>query len=898
MPLKVTRSKSMSSFFDLVASLQASIDSLDKILAGGDSETVLVDGVNKDTISKAIKDKFSAIQAMVQGSVTYETKALMDAAGAPPANVLAKVWNDTKANNGLYGYKDNAWIKSDYDNVQALVSRVEALENSPFFEKGALPVFESIKHLQLFNTDKSKYYSVKYYFFNDSGVRFNFSVYQSDDKSGAGAVVVCEFKSSNQVYSGYEEFVLNETADSGITGTLVVDFDNVSGPFSFYGPNHSGSAIRTEALFNSQAQKANENKVINAAVEKIRANEGKLKLPFSAEMNNSYLRMLVKNVSVYGAKPGHNYLVYPKEIKHYRRTWVLRDITDGVDIAQFRETVALDNVSPDYSSQPRYWKLTQDALPTYSGTYAVIEVDWSKAITGDTAYTAPEQGGIHADNIYTDYRIADYLDSDHYHEVIKVGSNEAYATLRLAVESLYWPGTKMCARAHYNHRILIHIVEAGTFNATDLEIPEWVEVKGLSWQETKIIRENTNSAPVLQAHHSTKTSDCEILSESDEYCIHSDDFNRLSRDPESNNKSDWPRTLRQSFKNMRLVGGDNQKTWLFGCGVSSGQTILFDDVYAEHQAVLPNNPSSSAFGFHNTGPTVGVPDIARSERGGKVILRNCQSPDLGGQGVYLQSLGGEGTAKSLLVLESSIFGLIKQDVVTSEVIVDLAKDRFEWQVSGVYDGAIWFNDPDCLVLSTTPNVAVSGSAASILFGTIDELGHGEKWIKDATVKSLGARLGDCSSANKTLDIAGQVHTFNTNLTLLNNATIIGQINASITNNPVAEVNIATEFFPDTGFSFRAKNTSGVTLSQGRFVTRLSDGTIKLCGENDKVFGWLPRSILNNRVGKVVTSKQISSAYINGASVDGEFGLSANGELDYGAATKVGIVQNAIVSLYR
>lgn len=104
-----------ASFFNLVASLQSSIDALDKILAGGETETVLVDGVNKNTISKAIKDKFSSLQAMIQGSLAYETKALMVAAGAPPAGELAKVWNDTSSNNGLYGYTGGAWVKSSHD---------------------------------------------------------------------------------------------------------------------------------------------------------------------------------------------------------------------------------------------------------------------------------------------------------------------------------------------------------------------------------------------------------------------------------------------------------------------------------------------------------------------------------------------------------------------------------------------------------------------------------------------------------------------------------------------------------------------------------------------------------------------------------------------------------------
>lgn len=109
----------MSSFFDLVEQLQSSIDALDQLISGSDVETVNIKGVERATVAKAIKDNFSTLQTMVQGRLTYETKAAMDAAGAPPNGELAEVWNDTAVNNGIYGYS-GSWIKSDFDNVQAL----------------------------------------------------------------------------------------------------------------------------------------------------------------------------------------------------------------------------------------------------------------------------------------------------------------------------------------------------------------------------------------------------------------------------------------------------------------------------------------------------------------------------------------------------------------------------------------------------------------------------------------------------------------------------------------------------------------------------------------------------------------------------------------------------------
>ena len=49
-------------------------------------------------------------------TINYETKAEMDAAGAPANGQMAKVWNDpTGENNGEYGWNGSAWVASGYD---------------------------------------------------------------------------------------------------------------------------------------------------------------------------------------------------------------------------------------------------------------------------------------------------------------------------------------------------------------------------------------------------------------------------------------------------------------------------------------------------------------------------------------------------------------------------------------------------------------------------------------------------------------------------------------------------------------------------------------------------------------------------------------------------------------
>lgn len=103
-------------FFSLVNELEVLLDKLNSILTGASDETVDVNGVTKDSISKAIKDNFSALQAMVNGHLAYATKAEMDAAGSPLTGELAEVWNDSvPSKNGLYGWAGTQWVKSPYD---------------------------------------------------------------------------------------------------------------------------------------------------------------------------------------------------------------------------------------------------------------------------------------------------------------------------------------------------------------------------------------------------------------------------------------------------------------------------------------------------------------------------------------------------------------------------------------------------------------------------------------------------------------------------------------------------------------------------------------------------------------------------------------------------------------
>ena len=105
--------------------------------------------------------------------------------------------------------------------------------------------------------------------------------------------------------------------------------------------------------------------------------------------------------------------------------------------------------------------------------------------------------------------------------------------------------------------------------------------------------------------------------------------------------------------------------------------------------------------------------------------------------------------------------------------------------------------------------------------------------------------------------------------------------------------------PNTGFRRRLTNSTGATLAANRLVKRAGDATIAYAGPGDAVLGWLPEAIANGATGDVIISKVIFGAFlsISGAGTSGQFGLAANGQIDFSASTKVGELYSGVARLY-
>lgn len=788
------------------------------------------------------------------------------------------------------------------------VAGLTLFPNSAGAGSNELAVFSRIKSLRLYGADPSKFYFVTNFFWKDVGTRLNVTIAQADDESGTSVASVALFSlgSGADTYTGHQELTLDPVSGSGISASAVIDFSN-SAAFAIYASGSpEGYEVRVlnkDVIQNNQAGEAVAQEQILETLNS--TSVAGWKIPFVDTILNDYLIKAIRSIWLYGVDPANQYIVSAFNFEQFAGTPLTRaiidikDLTNDVVVCRYRYQVNSAPLIADFLlGIPTTIKLSDELLSPKTKVYAVMEID--REII--TAYrtenpTTTVQGGIHESRIMSDEQIADYLDRDFWHETIPVGAGQAFTTLRGAMEGLYRNasiGDFTCDRSHYHHRILIDLVDDGEYNATFLNIPEFVEVRGNGRDRTFIRKENNDPDALLEAHLDTKFFDCTIVSEtgngssgSGEYCIHSDDFNRRVFGGKAQN-----RRLRQKFKRLRLVGGDDQDTWLYGSGISSGQTMRFEDVILEHRN---SSPTFAALGIHNTGPTLSVPGLTVSEKPAFLELVGVRSLDMSSVALYLQSL--HVSAKCCATLIDCDFSMVVQEIASGgEVITDRAADRFQWDIGGVHSGPIRQSDPDgAFVLATTAGATVTGDASALIFGAIDELGRGELWIKNGTIKSLGNRLGDCSSVSKTLTINGVSHVFNTDLSAASNATIIAAINASIPLNPVSEVDIQLESFPDTGFTRKGLNDSGVTIPKGRFVKRTGQGTIALAQPGDPIFGWVYRDILNGLVGNVVITKQIAQEYIQGAnSSTGSWGLSAGGVLDYGSVLKVGYTQGGVV----
>lgn len=541
-----------------------------------------------------------------------------------------------------------------------------------------------------------------------------------------------------------------------------------------------------------------------------------------------------------------------------------------------------------------------DELYSYNNRRMYAECDWSGLVNlayGDTYFTTMATGGIHADRIFDAGLLNDYLDRHHYHKRIDIAADGTAFDNAINAERT---GTGSIAlgigkTAHYHNRLRLRLA-VGDHLSTNKEIPAFVEGEGMGRSVTRIVRNGTDASELLAAHRDTKLFNLTLVSDQNyEYPLHVDAVNAQAFDATTGIQN---RQFSSLFRNIDFLMVGSNTSQGFGCGLSSGQRLDFIACSARHAtSVLPgSSTTAAAWFFHNTGPTNGTPGIRAPALPGVVNMTSCISQDDSQEVVFLQTL--EGGIPCILNLTDCDFSMIRHETVNAEVNVDRAVDRVAWEINGRYNGPFHFRDVEgAFVLSAPTGTTITGALAAIMFGTVDDLGRGDKWIKTGTTKSLGARLGDRTGNSAALVLNGSSWTPTTNLTAASNATIIAAVLAA-TGVQLTEVDLRLETIPAATPRRRMRNSTGSTIAKGVFVKRTARGVIALAQPGDRIFGWTPRAILNGTDGDIITTRRIWWELIGGATADGgDWGLAAGGVLSFGAATKFGSVIGGTVEIW-
>lgn len=221
-----------------------------------------------------------------------------------------------------------------------------------------------------------------------------------------------------------------------------------------------------------------------------------------------------------------------------------------------------------------------------------------------------------------------------------------------------------------------------------------------------------------------------------------------------------------------------------------------------------------------------------------------------GKGLSLQALG---TGQDDLVrLIGNTFGGPIQVTFGPwypTALADQVADRFEFVIEGYGNNAVpWLvENPGTRALridsadgTDASSVDVTGSAVAVLFGSVvtyraggglragvwgtsDVSGIGTGSANNVFITSMGQRLGDCTSVNKTLSVSFQggapvVITFSQNYTAVSNTTILAAINATLGAAGTASLFNATSLnrpaFSDEWRSLQNTGATAIRLNQG------------------------------------------------------------------------------------
>jgi len=306
-----------------------------------------------------------------------------------------------------------------------------------------LAAFARTPSVKFFNVPAGKVVIEKYLFWKDVGTRFNITFQIADDANGTNAVDACSYAvaSGADMWTGWREITMAAVGGSGVTGTVQINFDDTTAILMNTPPTtaamYQRRQVNPSAIQTSAAQAAYLNAAIAAGVTPLLPSGPGQRKPWRDNQDatgtvftNAFLRAFVKGAWVYGPKKSSNIRISYMRLSNSATCYIdLYDDDKGRLICRWSAASVLA-----FAAQPRFVAaVTVPNLLTYSGEWAVLELDWTAiSATIEGPLSTMQRGGLHEDCLHSFEDCQWWATSPVFHETINVGATRTRTTITAA----------------------------------------------------------------------------------------------------------------------------------------------------------------------------------------------------------------------------------------------------------------------------------------------------------------------------------------------------------------------------------------------------------------------------------------------------------------------------------
>ncbi|MES2494651.1 MAG: hypothetical protein V4618_00925 [Pseudomonadota bacterium] len=459
--------------------------------------------------------------------------------------------------------------------------------------------------------------------------------------------------------------------------------------------------------------------------------------------NDIYLRRIIKDVKLWGTKPGHRYRV--QYLKTQESAFEVRILEE--DSGRYVATASVP--TPIYTAEgfPDYVRFNISANVSggapaggYTGISGYVRIDPEAAIVNNAVYLFDDFGdsGLAEDALITFDEVRNLFWNGAFSEVIPVAPGEG--ALMETVRGLYDDvvtdendiiKTYWCPRAGPHHQILI-LLEKDEYFATNLFVPDWVSIGGP--RGSKISRWNDNAHPPLQMPYNSKLIGVTVYSDSTteqypgngavgQYCVHSD-INNGPTQPDA--AGDVNFQINQLYDRVEYRGGPGSNVALWGSGLSAPGRV----VHRNCTAVSENPARTAPLWASHTCANASATSSSLEFEGCAVLSK--LPPNVAA--VAVQSNQPFQVASALIINNCPSFSLVAYSGTVDG----------GWEGYGDYQGAVYSSDADVYLNFSTVAILRNNTGATIA---------AKRLCKTSGVNASLAAMGELIDAVSILPVA-------------------------------------------------------------------------------------------------------------------------------------------------